>query len=151
MKTLIIGVGNLLMGDEGVGINVVRHIQKQVNLPGVDVVDGGTGGLHLLEYFQKDHDRIIIVDAANDGKQPGTITMLNPEYSHDYPRTLTAHDIGLKDLVDTMHLLEKRPEMVLFTISISSVNRVTLELSPEIKSAIEPAAEKILDYIQSHS
>jgi hydrogenase maturation protease len=146
MKTLILGIGNLLMGDEGVGIHVVRHLQDNHKLPGIDIVDGGTGGFHLLEYFQN-YGRVILVDATMDGKPPGNITLLKPKYSSDYPQTLTAHDIGLKDLLDSLYLLNKQPEIVLFAISISGLGGLNLELSEELQPAVEKAAEAIIKYL----
>jgi hydrogenase maturation protease len=138
------------MGDESVGIHVVRHLENNYDLPDIDIIDGGTGGFHLLEYFQN-YQRVILVDATIDGKPPGTIGMLKPKFSKDYPPTLTAHDIGLKDLLDSLYLMNYQPLIVLFTISIGDLNEVKLELSPKAKSAIPKAAEKIVEYLQSHS
>ena len=106
-KTLVLGVGNLLMGDEGVGIRVVRRLEERLSDPGTEIVDGGTGGLHLLEYFL-DRDRVILVDAVMDGSAPGTVSVSKPVYARDYPRTLVAHDIGLKDVLDAVALLDRR-------------------------------------------
>jgi len=146
-STVILGIGNLLMGDEGIGIHVVRYLQEQNLMPDIDIVDGGTGGFHLLEYFQK-YDRVILVDATIDGQPPGTVTLLKPRYSSDYPPTLTAHDIGLKDLLDALYLMEKQPEIVLFTISIPQLDKVTLELTPEIQACIPVAAQSIADFLR---
>lgn len=137
------------MGDEGVGLHVVKYLQgKKEQLPGIDIVDGGTGGFHLLEYFHN-YQRVILIDATIDGQPVGTVRMLRPKYSSDYPPTLTAHDIGLKDLLDTLYLLEKQPEIVLFTISIAQLDRVTLALSPYLQEAIETAGEEIIRFCQS--
>ncbi|HDK35811.1 MAG TPA: hydrogenase maturation protease, partial [Bacteroidetes bacterium] len=116
-RKLILGIGNLLMGDEGIGIHIVRWLQEKGELSGVDIVDGGTGGFHLLEYFQN-YEQVILVDATLDGQQAGTVTLLRPKYSSDYPTTLSAHDIGLKSLLDALTLLEIQPEIVLFAVSI---------------------------------
>ena len=149
-KTLILGIGNILMGDEGVGIHVVRYLEKHANhLQGVDFLDGGTGGFHLLEFFQK-YDRVILVDATIDGQPPGTVNMLTPRFSSDYPPTLTAHDIGLKDLLDALYLSQQQPEIILFTISINQLDRVTLNLSPEIQSSIARAAQQIIEFCQQN-
>jgi len=83
-KILILGVGNLVMGDEGIGIHVVRELEKQ-NLPyNVIVIDGGTGGFHLLEYFQT-YKTIILIDATMDNKLTGTISVIQPRFSSDFP------------------------------------------------------------------
>jgi hydrogenase maturation protease len=145
-KITILGIGNLLMGDEGVGIHVIRQLEKELSGEDVDVVDGGTRGLNLLEYFIAS-DLVVLVDATCDGKPPGTITCQRPSFSSDYPRTLVAHDLGLKDLLDALELLEAKPEIVLFTVSIGMPQNVTLDLSPEIQAAILPASQKIRDFL----
>ena len=144
-RKLILGIGNLLMGDEGIGIHIVRRLQEKGELSGVDIVDGGTGGFHLLEYFQN-YEQVILVDATLDGQQAGTVTLLRPKYSSDYPTTLSAHDIGLKSLLDALTLLEIQPEIALFAVSIPDLDKLSLELSPEIEGVIKPAAERIMRF-----
>jgi hydrogenase maturation protease len=70
-----------------------------------------------------------MIDAANDGNKTGTISCISPRYSADYPNSLTAHDIGLKDLIDAVYLLGKIPQIRLFTISIVPPSVPSLELS----------------------
>ena len=141
-KILILGIGNLLMGDEGIGVHAVRYLEKNFQRSQVDLLDGGTGGFHLLEYFQK-YSKIIMIDATIDGQPPGTIQLLKPTFSSDYPPTLTAHDIGLKDLLDALFLLKQQPEIWLFTVSIARLDRLSIELSPELEKALPVLAEKI--------
>ncbi len=102
-KTLVLGLGNILMGDEGVGVHVVRAMEKHALPAHVECLDGGTGGFILLEPLQS-ADRIILIDAAADGNPPGTVTRTTPRFSRDYPPTLTAHDIGVKDLLDVFYM-----------------------------------------------
>lgn len=147
-ELLVLGIGNLLMGDEGVGIHVVNHLNENYDLGDVDILDGGTGGFHLLEYFQKYH-RVLIIDATIDGQPPGTISYLKPKFSSDYPLTLTAHDIGLKDLIDSLFLLNVKSEIFLVTISISRIDKVSLEISDQIQKAVPVAAEKISQLVKS--
>ena len=149
MKTLVLGIGNLLMGDEGVGIHVIRYLQENFQLAGTEIVDGGTGGFHLLDYFQS-NDRVILVDATMDGQPPGTVTILKPKFSSDYPQTLTAHDIGLKDLLDGLYLLNKQPEIILFAISISKLEGLNLNLSEELHASIGKIAKSILGFLEEH-
>lgn len=142
------GIGNLLMGDEGAGIHVIRQLQKNEELADIEIIDGGTGGVQLLDFFLS-NDLVILVDAAMDQREPGTLTRLKPIYSTEYPKTIMVHDIGLKNILDALHLLDKNPELVLFTISISKVDKIGMSLSPKIQSVVPQAAEKIKTYFES--
>jgi hydrogenase maturation protease len=147
MTTIVIGIGNSLMGDEGLGVHTARWLAENQYLPPeVEVLDGGTGGFHLMGHFQN-YERVILVDAAADGKTPGTITQLEPRFSSDYPTTLTAHDIGLKDLIDALYLVDGRPEIVLFTVSISLPVSLSVDLSEEIEACVPRVAARIKDFV----
>ena len=148
VATRILGIGNLLLGDEGVGVHVVRHLLEQGHLPeGVDCLDGGTGSLVLLEPLQT-ADRIILVDATMDGNPPGTLRRLVPKFSSDFPPSLAAHDIGLRDLLDSFYLLgDEPPDVILFTISIAEIQNMVTELSPEAAAAVPLVASMIIEEI----
>jgi hydrogenase maturation protease len=150
-KILVLGIGNLLMGDEGIGIHIVQEFQKInpfKNL--VDVVDGGTGGFHLLSYFH-DYRKIIIVDAAIGDKPAGTVETLKPKYSDDFPKTLTAHDIGLKDLIDSASILGDLPEIKLIIVYIDKFQNLDLEISKQVRMAIPKAIDHIFNAIEEFS
>ena len=83
-KTLVLGLGNVIMGDEGVGVHVVRALEKHTLPAGVECLDGGTGGFILLEPLQN-AGRIILIDAAADGNPPGTVTRTTPRFSQRLP------------------------------------------------------------------
>jgi hydrogenase maturation protease len=132
------------MGDEGIGAHVARHILEQENLPpGVECVDGGTGSFYLLEMMQTAGE-VILIDATIDGEPPGAIRRLEPRFSSDYPRTLTAHDIGLKDLIDAFYLLGDVPKVTLFTVSIAPDQMMGLELSPPVQAVVKEVAARVL-------
>ena len=131
-NVLIIGIGNVLMGDEGIGAHVARRLQDGPLPEGVTCLDGGTGGLQLLGLMQSAR-RIVLVDAAVDGGRVGRVRRLRPRFSSDYPRTLTAHDIGLKDLLDVLYLLGDAPDVTLLAVSIEPLRTMSLHLSPEIE------------------
>jgi hydrogenase maturation protease len=134
-KVLILGIGNYLMGDEGIGVHIAERIQKEVLPVGVDVLDGGTGGFHLLEYFEI-YDHIILVDATLDGNTTGTIRLIKPKFANDFPPAMSTHDIGLKDLVSALQILGKMPEIDLFVVSIASVQQQGIELTAEIENIV---------------
>ena len=145
---LVLGIGNVLMGDEGVGVHVVRHLEKLEVPEGIELLDGGTGSFLLLEPMNRAR-RIILIDATLDSQPPGTIRRLTPRFSTDYPRTLTAHDIGLKDLLDTFYLLDHRVDIVLFAVSIASLQEISLDLCPEIAERVPEIAQLVLNEIMS--
>jgi hydrogenase maturation protease len=139
---LVLGVGNLLLGDEGVGVHAVRELERGPLPAGVRVVDGGTGGFTLLSLLQE-HPTVIFVDATLDGGAPGTVARLEPRFASDFPRVLSAHDIGLRDLVESAALLGPLPKMYLFTVSIAAVQPMSLELSPAVRSAVPGVAAAV--------
>lgn len=149
-KVLILGIGNVLMGDEGIGVHVVRHLQNMPLPEGVACLDGGTGSFNLLEPMQR-AQKVILIDATIDGAPAGTVRRLTPRFSKDYPRTLTAHDIGLKDLLDAFYLLGHVPEVILYAISIAALQEVGTELSPEIAAVVEEVAGKVIEEMNSQS
>ena len=142
-KTLVLVLGNVIMGDEGVGVHVVRALEKHTLPSGVECLDGGTGGFILLEPLEN-ADHIILIDAAADGNPPGTVTRTTPRFSKDYPPTLTAHDIGVKDLLDAFYMQGGTREVVLYAIAIDPRQPISMELSIECARAAETATYEIL-------
>jgi hydrogenase maturation protease len=116
----------------------------------VECLDGGTGGFVLLEPLQS-AGRILIVDAAADGNPPGTVTRTTPRFSRDYPPTLTAHDIGVKDLLDVFYIQGGGPNVVLYAIAIDPQQPISMELSAGAAKAAEEAVQMILAELESNS
>ena len=143
IKTLVLGLGNILMGDEGIGVYTVRALEQHTLPPNVECLDGGTGGFTLLEPLQ-DADRIILIDAAADDSPLGTVTRTTPRFSRDYPPTLTAHDIGMKDLLDMFYIQGGQHEIILYAITIDPKQPIRMSLSPEGAAAAEVAVQEIL-------
>jgi hydrogenase maturation protease len=140
--TLVLGIGNLLMGDEGVGVHAARALEHAPPGPGVTVVDGGTGGFHLLEYLST-YDPVILVDATMDGQPPGSVRILEPRYASDFPRALTAHDIGLRDLIEAAVLTGPLPKIWLVTVSIAEMQPMQTDLSAEVAASLPRVIETV--------
>jgi hydrogenase maturation protease len=143
---LILGVGNLLLKDEGVGIHVIQALEKETLPPNVTLMDGGTGGLHLISWIQ-DYDRIILVDATLDSNPPGTIRLLYPRYATDFPPLMSAHEIGLRDMIEAMILTEKLPEIQLIVVSVADISAVGMELSPAVEAVLPEIIRKIKEIL----
>ena len=146
-NTLILGIGNLLLNDEGAGIHVVNRLEKE-NYKSADLMDGGTGGFHLLGFIQS-YKKIIIVDASLDQYPAGNVRVLHPKYAKEFPRQLSAHEIGLKDLIDAAFLLGNVPDICLVAISIKDFQEIGMELSPEVEKAIPVAMEMVKELVTS--
>lgn len=143
-NTAIVGLGNNVMSDEGVGLAVLEHLQ-QVGLPSEDatLVFGGTSGLILIPEL-KEFERILFVDAAEFGGKPGDIRVFSKEeLSLARPAMPTAHDVGLSDLLGSLMLLTGRsPEAWLVGIQVGKVGLGT-RFSEAVGKAILPAAEAV--------
>jgi hydrogenase maturation protease len=145
--TLVLGIGNLLLNDEGVGIHVVKRLEAE-GFSGADLMDGGTGGFHLLGFIQS-YKTVIIIDASLDEFSAGTVRILHPEYAKDFPRQLSAHEIGLKDLLESAFLLGNMPQIHLVAISIKDFQELGMELSDEVRMAIPVAIQSIKQLVSS--
>lgn len=144
-KTLVLGLGNVLLGDEGVGVRVVERLQKLYEFPQeVQVLDGGTLALDLLPYVE-DADRLLVIDALEMTARPGTVARLEGD---EVPAFLSVkvspHQIGLADLLAAARLRGLYPEeLVLWGVQPGEL-KVGLELSPPVATQVEVLIEKAL-------
>ena len=142
MAVLIMGIGNYLMGDEGVGVHVAQRLAKETLPEGLDVLDGGTGGFFLMEYFEN-YPVVILIDATLDDRPTGTIRVIEPRFAADFPRAMSTHDIGLRDLVEGLAILGKMPKIHLFAVSIEMIQSQQIELSPELERVMPELLEQV--------
>jgi len=83
-----------------------------------------------------------------DGNPIGTVTRTEPKFSRDYPPTLTAHDIGVKDLLDAFYMQGGKRDVTLFTVTIDPLQSISMELSEDVSKAANLAVELILAELQ---
>lgn len=145
---LILGIGNLLMGDEGLGVHFVRRMETGSLSDGVVLLDGGTGGFHLMEHFEN-HPIVILVDATMDGAPAGTISLIEPRFAADFPPALSSHDIGLRDLVEGLAILGRLPKIYLYTVSVAEIQPQCIDLSTAVEAAMGPLQEQVLALIDA--
>jgi len=147
-KILVLGIGNYLMGDEGVGVHAIHALSK-VKLPdNVDLIDGGTGSFDLMPIIAQ-YSLVIFIDATMDLRKPGTIDVIYPEFAADFPKVLSAHDVGLKDMIDALEFNQELPKIILLTVSIKEMFPMTIELSKEVGIIIPELVQKIQAIIKS--
>jgi hydrogenase maturation protease len=149
-KILVLGIGNVIMGDEGVGVHVIKELEKESLPENVELLDGGTGGFHLLEYLQK-YPTIIMIDATMDNKSAGTVSVLEPKFASDFPKSLSAHDIGLKDLIESVALIGSIPKIYLITVTIEKIQPMEMELSQKVRGAIGEVSGKVNELVNNVS
>jgi hydrogenase maturation protease len=141
-KILILGIGNYLMGDEGIGVHIAERLEKETLPLEVDVLDGGTGGFHLLEYFEL-YPNVILIDATLDSNPPGTIRLIKPKFAKDFPQAMSTHDIGLKDMVSALQIMGTIPDIDLFVVSIESIQQQGITLTPEVEAVVPLIIDKV--------
>ena len=137
-RIAIIGLGNILLQDEGIGIHVVQYLQQSYSFhPKIELIDGGTAGLELIPYFEE-NDKIIIVDAVDFGKEPGFIgSFKNDEILHLFKEKISLHHLGLSDLLGDLKLHNIYPQQIyLFGMQPAHMD-IGLELSEIIQPKIE--------------
>jgi hydrogenase maturation protease len=148
--TLVLGIGNLLLTDEGAGIHVVRYLtHHHAQLPRVEYVDGGTLNFLLVPRIEE-AKQLVVVDAANLGAPPGTCcTFYGDDMDHFLQKTArSAHEVGLLDLLTMARLVNRLPaRRVLIGIQPGSLAWGD-EPSPPVALAITPAAHEVVRIIE---
>jgi hydrogenase maturation protease len=149
MKTLILGIGNILLGDEGIGVWVVESLRRCYQFPSsATVLEGGTLGLDLLPQLQ-DVSRLLVVDAVQLGGEPGEIVRLEGD---DVPRAIdvkvSPHQIGIKELLATARLMGcEPPKVVLWGMEPERV-QPGADFSPKIAQALPQLQTSVLDELK---
>ncbi len=141
-RVLVLGIGNYLMGDEGVGVHAVQALSKTELPDFVDLMDGGTGSFDLMPVMAN-YPLVIFIDATMDFRPPGTIDILYPKFAADFPSVLSAHDVGLKDMIDALEFKGELPKIILITVSIKGMTPMDINLSDEVQKSIPNVVDTV--------
>jgi len=141
MSVAVVGLGNLILSDEGVGVHVVPRLAETYTLPeDVVLIDGGTSAIDLLDQLVE-AEHIIFVDAAQTGGPPGSVVALEGARLPVWFRErMSPHQIGLADLLATLSLMDHTPD----SVTLIGIEPQSMELGTELSPAVEAAAEKAL-------
>jgi len=145
LSALLLGLGNLLMNDDSLGVRIVQQLITEYRFPdGLKLLDGGTLGLDLLPYLEG-VERLLVVDAVDTGSPPGTLVRLaGDEIPYALATKVSPHQMGLKDLLTVADLQGHAPgEMVLWGIQPASIE-MDLRLSPEVAASMTPLLQEVL-------
>ena len=146
MKTLVIGVGNLLRCDDGVGIHVVDRLNEVASY--IDTLDVALGSIEILEAM-KGRDRVFIVDAIQAGGEPGTIYRVNLSKGEEPPRVTHSHGVDLLTtlrLGDSLFPGQMPREMILLAVEAEDVTTLSESCTSKVQAAIEKVMEIILGF-----
>ncbi len=142
----VLGIGNILLQDEGFGVRVIEQLQQRYRLPAnVQVLDGGTLGLELVGFIMGTN-KLIVIDAVDGGGAPGTFyRFAGSETELYFQNKLSLHELGIKDVLATLVLLAKPVGEVI----IMGVEPATLELGVELSATVGSTVDKVLQEVIS--
>ncbi len=141
---MVLGVGNELLSDEGLGIHFLKYLGQE-NLPdNVELLEGGTAGMELIGLIQ-DTDFLIVVDALNADTTPGELFRFKPQDLKIFPDMfkVSFHQVGILEVLTTANTLGKAPETIIYGVQPKSLDW-GMELSPEITAVLLRIKEYVL-------
>ena len=146
-KTLILGVGNLLLQDEGVGVHAIQALAKLAWPEQVNLQEGATAGLDLL-YLVEGYARLIVIDAVRAGGKPGTLYRFTPaDVIAQRPALTSLHQVGLLDALALARELGQAPAQVVIIGVEPKSMAWGMELSPEVQAALPQIIERVREEI----
>lgn len=148
-QVVVLGIGNTLMQDDGIGVYAVQALAQSYILPDhVRLVEGGVAGLRLLPEIQG-ADHLLIIDAVEGQGPPGTLYRLRPQ---DLPKGrgffISAHEIGIAELLSMAELSGKMPCTSIIGIQPKEARKIGLELTPPLREALPDVVATVVDLLQ---
>lgn len=143
---IILGLGNVLCGDDGLGVAAVMEIHRRYRVPAnVEVLDGGTLGLSLLGYFEAEQD-VILVDAITTDAETGTLVRLEGDAVAPAVRhSLSVHQIGVADLIDALRLIEVYPKRLVLLGLVPETLDLGVKLSDPVRRMLPLLVERVVE------
>jgi len=154
-RVLVAGVGNIFLGDDGFGVEVVKRLAGREVPEGVDVVDFGIRGMDLAYALQDDYDLVIFVDATPRGEKPGTVYLIEPEIEEDGGVALDTHGMDPVKVMKLSRVLGARPTRTLVVgcepqviLSGEDYDDMLMQLSEPVLAAVEEAAKLVESLVE---
>ncbi len=140
---LILGIGNILLSDEGIGVRVIEQMQAISLSEDVELVDGGTSGVDLLDIVS-DRDTVIVVDAVDADCRPGTVLRFGIDQlmQKDNPY-ISMHELGIAETINMTEQLGCAPKEVI----IFGIQPLKIECGLELSKTLEHAAQEVVELI----
>ena len=139
MTTLVLGLGNLVHTDDGVGVHAIQRLQRDARVPpGVVLMDGGTQGLSLLPHISG-YERLLVIDAVDVGKPPGTLLRIEGQALEALPGKPSVHQLGFADMMVAMKLLGDLPPQ----LTVFGVQPLSMEWGAELTPVVEASLDEL--------
>lgn len=153
MKTLVLGIGNDILGDDAVGIHIARKVARLVKPEQADVRETGATGLNLIE-MMSGYDKLIVADAILTDKitGSGTIHRLELKDLKETEGSITPHEAGLRNTIELGKQLfpgRMPQEVVIFGVQIQDVAEISLKMTPKVKATIPKVVKMILTELEA--
>ena len=147
-KILVLGIGNILQSDDGIGVHIINHIlESGMEIPAdVELIDGGTAGFDLLS-IMTGREKIIIVDALRADDTPGSIYRFTPEHAAGSFITFSLHEVGIMKVIRTLSLLGEDPKIEFIGIVPEDISTLKIGISPEVEKSIPMAVDQIFNAV----
>jgi hydrogenase maturation protease len=150
LRTLILGLGNTILSDDGVGCRVAMALKDRLNSPDVDIMEASIAGLDFLDVLTG-YDRTIIIDAIQTEKgTPGQIYRFGPDILASTRHASTPHDVNLATALELGKRLNmKLPhQIIIFAIEVKDVTSFSEECTPEVMKAIPACVKMVLQELK---
>ena len=154
-RVLVAGIGNVFLGDDGFGVEVVRHLAGRELPEGVEVADFGIRGMDLAYALQDDYDLVVFVDAIPRGEKPGTVYLLEPEIEEDGEVALDTHGMDPVKVIKLSRALGAKPTRTLVVgcepqvvVSGEDYEEMQMELSEPVRTAVEEAVKLVESLVE---
>lgn len=148
-KILVLGVGNILLKDDGVGPLVVQQLARDYNNPHVTFLDGGTLGLDLLGYLEG-YDHLLIIDALDLAKEPGQIFCWEGKMLSGLTDNVSFHQVGVKELLHAINFMDLQLHLSVMGVQIADISW-GMQLSDEVEEAIPNLKNAVINQIEKIS
>ena len=154
-RILVAGVGNIFLGDDGFGVEVVRRLAGRKLPEGVEVVDFGIRGMDLAYALQDDYEVVIFVDATPRGEEPGTVYLIEPEIDEDVEVSLDTHGMDPVKVIKLSRALGAKRTRTLVVgcepqVTVSGEDDVLMELSEPVCAAVEEAVKLVESLVREN-
>lgn len=149
MQILVLGLGNILLQDEGIGVHAVQELARRYDLPeGVQVVDGGTAAMDLLETMAR-KDLVILIDAVRSGQPPGSVIRLAHKDLPIFFRTrISPHQLGIAEVLATLQVLGDSPTSIVLLGMEPRCMDIGLELTAEVRLGLDELLRRVIKEMQ---